>query len=652
LWSNWRTHISPNQGDPLFVLYLLKWVGHEAGRGFAGFWDAPFFYPTKGVLAYSEHMLGPGLAASAWNAVVPGWVGAYNALFLSSFAFTGWAMSWTLRRARRSWWAALLGGALYAFCPFRWDQLPHLQVLLMAAIPLTLWSFDRLLMAPSPARAGAFLLCYALHLSGGCYLAAMIHVPLLVLACNRLIPAWRRGALRAGLAVLAATLAVSAGLLAFTFWQYWRIGARDALAWSSAAERHWGASLLSYLQPSDSNFYSGLWPRFLFRSENCLFPGWLAIALCLAAILLHRRQGSPASPEWLNDASSPGRARARWRFAPLALVAFGWTAGELLTWSERPGLDSLARWTGLRGYGLPLALVLAGAAAWAVAGRRLTGRWPWARVAALDPWPRGLLLAGAATALLSTPLFYVPLSRALPGLSSMRVPARFHAFTMVTIAFFAAAAFDSLAALLRETPATGQVQATRKTRPMPAARMERAAELPRAHRRRAVLFTAAVLTVACVELAPRALPWTPLAEEDDFPNVYFWLAAQPDVHALLELPLEDPASARLGPASLQAMYLGTVHWRPLVNGFSAHFPPTYLRLAGICCYPMPGAATLAAIEGWGVTHILIHRTALPLWQRRALDAWGAANRAELVYAGAGDRVYRLRPPGPAQGPVP
>jgi hypothetical protein len=701
----WRTHIAPNQEDPLFVLYMLKWVGHEAGRGFAGFWDAPFFYPARGVFAWSDHMLGPGLAAAAWNALVPGWVGAYNLLLLSSFAWTGGAMAWVLRRSGRSWPAAVLGAGTYAFCPFRWDQTPHLQVLMMAAIPLTLWSFDRLLARPAWGRAAGFLACYAVHLSGGAYLAAMIHAPLAVLACNRWAEAWRwrrpsgRAAPeRAGLArpaggrqapgreglagqdgprvpeglpwedgprvpeglpgqdgprvaedlpgqdgprvrwpVLLTAFAAAGGMAAAIFSPYRRAGAGEGLAWTAAAQRHWGASLLSFLQPSAGNLYGGLWPERLFRSENCLFPGWIALALCLAGLVLFRRGASPA-PAWpalIPDAgraapSRPGSAAAArgasagaaarpwWRLLPLVPVLLGWTAAELLTWSEAPALAGLARpggrWPGASAYELPLALVLAGAAGWAALHRRATGRWPGASLAALDPWPRGLLLAGTVTALLSMPLFYLPLARWLPGLAAMRVPARFQAFTMVTIAFFAAAAFDALAARLR--------------------------------RRRAALFTAAVLAAALVELAPRGMTWEPLAEEEDFPPVYAWLAQQKDVHALLELPLENPASEWRGPASLQAMYFGTRHWHPLVNGFSAHFPPAYVRLEATCCDPMPDPATLAGLEGWGVTHILIHRRSLPNRERRALDEWTETSDAELVYATGGDRVYRL--PRPAR----
>ena len=636
----WRTHLAPPAGDAVFNLYLLKWVGHAARAGFAGFWDPPFFYPAKGVLAYSDHLLGPGLVAAAWNAVVPGWIGAYNLLFLSSFALTGWTLCWVLRRSGRSWAAALLGGALYAFCPFRWDQVPHLQVLLMAAIPPALWTFDRLLARPSWGRAAGFLACYALHLSGGCYLAAMIHVPLLVLACNRLPELWRgrRRLGGRGLAILAAAAVAATALLVATFREYARVAARDHLAWSARTVRLWGASLLSWLQPSGSNLYAAWWPAALVRPENALFPGFMAIALCVVAAVLGGREARapatvcPSAPSLptppahgATSATAVVVRRWGWRLVPLALAILGWLAGELLTWSGTPRFGALAgRLLPLRSYSLPFALVLAGAALWAVLHRRETGRWPGQWIARLEPWPRGVLLAGATTALLSTPLLYLPLRHLLPGLAAMRVPARFQAFTMLAIAFFAAAGFDALVARWRGGAAT---------RP----------------RRRVALLTAAVLIAALVEGAPRPLPWDVLPDEDDFPNVYYWLSDQPDFHALLELPLEDdPAPESRGQAAIWAMYFGTLDWHPLVNGFSAHAPFDYQRLAGGCCDPMPKPPALAWLWSRGVSHLLVHRAELARAERDALERWAStpSNRAELVYAGEGDRVYRLHPPPP------
>ncbi|HVT15720.1 MAG TPA: hypothetical protein VHQ90_05980 [Thermoanaerobaculia bacterium] len=635
IWRIWRTHITPSLWDPLLAVYLLKWTGHELGRGFAGFWDAPFFYPTRGVLAYTDHQLGPGLVATAWQAVVPGWVGAYNMLFLSSFALTGWTTTWVLRRSGRSWWAALLGGALYAFAPFRWDQVQHFDVLLMAAVPLTLWSFDRLLARPSWMTAAGFLVCYAVHLSGGCYLAGMIQFPLLVLAANRLPELWhgRRRLGAGGFALLAATAAVAAGLLAATFFEYWRVSARDALAWRADTARHWSASLLSFLQPSDSNLYAALWAPSLFRAENSLFPGIVATALCaLGAWRLFPRRREPGGlgagpargaaadpPSGLHSGPPPRRSARRWRLLPLAVALLGLVGAELLTW--RPA--ALAPWTP-RSERLPFALCVTGVLLWALLCRKLEGRWPGQEVAALAPWPRGLLLAGLATLLLSTSLFYVPLSEVVPGLASMRVPARFQAFTMLTIAFGAAAAADRLAERWR------------------------AGGGPRAEARGTALFVPVALLAALVECAPWPLPWVAVPEERDFPPVYAWLAGQADVHALLELPLQDPALEGRGSPAIQAMYYGTRHWHPIVNGYSTYFPPAYRRLEETCCDPAPDPATLDGLTGQGVTHLLIHihRSRLRRrWERRALEEWEALNarRCEVVYRDGDDVVYRLRP---------
>jgi hypothetical protein len=629
IWRVLGTHLPAGLGDPLFVLYILKWVAHEAHRGFAGFWNAPFFYPARDVLAYSDHLLGPGLAAAAFTALVPAglprWVPAYNLLLWSSFAATGLAACFVLRRGGFGWVAAWLGGVMYAFSPFRWDQLTHLQVLLMQLIPLTLWTFDRLLERPSRSRAALFLGCYLLHLSGGCYLALMIHVPLAVLLANRLPELRRTGRWRAELPLLGGTAMIAAAAAGSLFGKYREVARAAGLHWGPSVLRTWGASLLSYLTPSESNFYSALLPEFLHRPENTLFPGWLAAGLALlGACDLWRRPpavgvagASPSCP------ATPEAQLPAWRRAILgallALAAVGWLAGELRTWSAPTAqlfhLEGLPRWS-TRNYQVPLALVALGCGGWLFLRRRWKGsrasRW-----CELDPWPRGLLAAGAVTAALSFPIFFGPLARLLPGLGAMRVPTRFNAFTSLAIVWLAAAAVD---------------RRLRGWRP--------------AARRRNALIVTVVAALLLLEVCPRQVGWEELEEEDDFPDVTQWIADQPDIHAVLEIPLTDPSLPAPYLVNISYMYYSTLHWKPLVNGYSAHAPFTAEWLSQRCCWPAPDAETLARLRLWGVTHILIHRSELPLWQRQELERWEATGQAERLYAGGGDRVYRIRP-GPA-----
>jgi hypothetical protein len=645
IWRVFATHIAPDPFDPIFNLYVLKWVAHEAHRGFAGFWDAPFFYPARGVLAYSDHLLGPGLVAAALAALVPTgmprWLPSYNFLFLASFATTGLSACFVLRRSRLGWAAAWLGGAMYAFSPFRWEQLSHLQVLLMQCIPVTLWSFDQMLARPTGRRTALFLLFYLLHLSGGCYLAYMIHVPLAVLLANRFPELLRRRRWQVELPLLGGAGLLAAGAAAALFGEYWRV-ARDAgLHWGPGPARSLGASALSYLTPSVSNLYFGLFPQHLFRSENSLFPGWLAAGLALlGARDLWRRYRRPPVGRL-----SAGRCLAL--VSLLALAVAGWLAGEVRTWS-RPDAPArppaaLERWIPGTGYAAGLLLLALGIGGWLLLRRRWLGGWP-LRWGEIDPWERGLLAAGAVTAALSFPLFFAPATQILPGLMSMRVPARFDAFTSFAIVWLAAAALDRrLAALAGFGRASGsagpRIGFGRRRLPAGAG---------------APGLLALILALLLVELCPRPIGWAEMPDEDDFPDVYSWIAQQPDIHALLEVPLADPSLP--GPYLMDAsyMYFESLHWKPLVNGYSAFAPLAVQRLRQRCCWPGPDNATLEELRSWGVTHLLVHRFELPAWQRQRLDAWAAEAQAELLYAGGGDRVYRIariaRPARPAPAP--
>ncbi|HEV7518592.1 MAG TPA: hypothetical protein VGR07_20040, partial [Thermoanaerobaculia bacterium] len=208
IWRVYANHIAPNAGDPLFALYVLKWVVHQAHLGFPDLWNANVFYPAKRALAFSDHLLGPALQIY----FVPNAITGYNLLFFTSFVFTGLAVWWLLIASGVSPAAALLGGAMYAFSPFRISHLNHLSILLAQWIPLALWSFDRLLAAPRPRRAALFLFFYGLNLTSGCYFAYMIHVPLLAILASRF--AAQRRELSRPAALRALKILVSVAVLA------------------------------------------------------------------------------------------------------------------------------------------------------------------------------------------------------------------------------------------------------------------------------------------------------------------------------------------------------------------------------------------------------------------------------------------------------
>jgi hypothetical protein len=290
----------------------------------------------------------------------------------------------------------------------------------------------------------------------------------------------------------------------------------------------------------------------------------------------------------------------------------GWAMGELHTWSIRPGLEMLDRLVPGHSYKRPFVLLVAGTLAWLLLRRRWRGDWP-RPLAGLDPWWRGLLLAGAACLLLAHPMVFQAAAQVLPGLGGMRAPARFHVYVSFATAALAAAGLARLLA----------------TRGSPAARRATAT---------------VVLALLAIELAPRPVRWPWLRPEKEFPPVYAWLAGRRDVAALVELPWTDPGAQHPEARDIHIMYFGTRHWKPLVNGYSGYFPEHYLWLRRRCCWPAPEGEALAALRHWGVTHVLIHQRRLSRrWQRRAIQTWERTAGVRPVYADGHDTVYAISP---------
>jgi hypothetical protein len=514
-----------------------------------------------------------------------------------------------LRRSGRSWTAALLAGWMFAFAPFRLMHLNHIQILIAQWIPLTLWFWDRFLAERTPRAAALFLLFYLLHVSGGCYLAYMIHVPLLAVLLVRLRAQGREILALHSLRLLVPVGLVAGVALAMLFLPYVRSGHQLKLSRDVDETSRFAATTASWISPGHRNVYwagtplrNALVRRVgpvvapLFRPENSLFPGFLPSLLGLAGIA-----------HWLRERRRPGVSGGR-RLALLALLALalaGWLWGDGLTLTRPEQRAS--------GWEAPaLVVLLALGAAYGL--RRL---WAGPLLAPVngdrDAWERGIALSGLLCFALAHATFYIPLSRVVPGLDGMRVPARFAAFLSLTIALFAALAIDRLLERLRD----------RRTR---------------------AAVAAGLALLLAVELAPKRVRWVPLLRQEEFPAVYHWLKEQDDVRALVELPIRPNFK------ETEPMYYSTLHWKPLANGYSGYLPPLHdeitRRMRGV-----PDREGLAFLRRLGISHLLIHTDAIRAEpERRRLArferelAAGPSPEAKLVWSAPKTRVYRILPP--------
>jgi hypothetical protein len=592
-----RTHIGPDPADPWFNLTVLEWGIRQMRMGLADFWNLPIFFPARSVTTYSDHLFGPAVLGSLFTAVYPNAIAFYNLLFLGSFVLCGWSTWYILRRAGTGAAAAFLGGCMFAFSPIRWDQLSHLQILLLGWLPLMLWSWDRLLAAPGWRRAVLFLTFYALHVTGGAQVAYMSHFCLAAIAAVRLSESATRERLRPALKILIPTGMICVALMAALFIPYVQQSKYRTRPVSEI--RYYSGTLSGYVTPSTISLYTNPWvEEHLRRAESTLSAGILPTLLIVSALLggWVRRRQAPLRP------LSTGQ---KLLLALLVLLALaGLVRADLGTWDHWN--RSVAKLPpedfdyDLPAVGLALGFVALGLR------RRWGGNWP-VRLADLPVWERGLLASGVTCFFLSLPIVYLPLMRWIPGMTGIRTPARFAILVSLTIAWFAARELDRW---LRRSEG-----------------WSRAARLG---------LTAAAGLFLVAEMTPKALSWyrTPLPE--DLAPVYRWLARQDDVQAVLELPFGGIETE----ISYMAYQRG--HWKPLVNGYSGYLPNHYMNLRAACCWPVPTPAQLDLLRSWGVTHILLHASALQedrSWQ--SLDTFEKREKVRIVFDDGGDRVYRI-----------
>ena len=133
----------PNAPDTYLHLWILAWVHHALTTEPARLFDANIMYPARHALAGSEHMLAhwplhaPVYAASG-NPVL-----AYQWVLFSSFVLNTIALYTLLRRWTASAQGALVGAAIYAFAPLRFDLIGTVQHLNVAYLPLAVFFSDR-----------------------------------------------------------------------------------------------------------------------------------------------------------------------------------------------------------------------------------------------------------------------------------------------------------------------------------------------------------------------------------------------------------------------------------------------------------------------------------------------------------------------------
>jgi hypothetical protein len=149
------THVGRlNTGDGQFSLWNVSWVAHALTTNPRTLFDANIFYPHRSTLAYSESNILNGVLGIPVYLATENPFATHNTVVLLGFTFSFLAAYGLARYLTGSRGAAVLCAIAYAYCPYVFARMAHVQLLMTFGIPLALLALHRLIDRPTLARGG------------------------------------------------------------------------------------------------------------------------------------------------------------------------------------------------------------------------------------------------------------------------------------------------------------------------------------------------------------------------------------------------------------------------------------------------------------------------------------------------------------------
>lgn len=378
---------TPPGEDPLLQIWIARWVQHALVSDPLGLYDANIFHPARNTLAYSDSNVPAALLSAPAFLLTGNAVLAVNLLVLGTFVLAAGGMYALVGRLAGNRAAGFLAGLAYAFLPYRFSLLWHLNQLGHAWTPWVLLALVVLLERRTWRAATLFGLLLAVQALTSFYLAfqMVLAVGIALAVALAADPRARTGRFLGGLVVaggLAAALVVPLAL------PYLAVRDEQGLQRTLGEAERYGATPRSYLKIERGNHvWGGLVPDR--GGEDALFPGGVALlGAALALVGLRRRPAATVAALAIAAAAFVISLGPTWRGA----------AGSGLPLPYRFLFDHFPFFKAMRvparfGILTDFAIVVLGG---------LGAAWAWERLAPRLPRGHGRTVAGAAlTALLA-----------------------------------------------------------------------------------------------------------------------------------------------------------------------------------------------------------------------------------------------------------
>nr|MBA2340576.1 hypothetical protein [Pyrinomonadaceae bacterium] len=283
----WALHLRdalPDTGDPYYNSWMLWWNYHQTFTDPLNLFHANIFYPYRYTLAFSEHAYGLALIFFPLFAVGLRPVTVHGVAMLTGFAFSGYGAFRLTRTLNTSNGAAWIAGIAFAFIPYRFHQISHLNYVFAGWIPILLEALVLFARARSWRRAAWLGAAFLMNALTCIHWLILTIVPLLLSAVFLLThyKIWRdaRLWLRGGVMIFAATILMLPFLVPYlrVAKLYNFVRSSEDVAYHSVRPVHWLTA-----EPQNK-IWGGMGAREAI-AEKALFPGLLIPLLAAFAFL-------------------------------------------------------------------------------------------------------------------------------------------------------------------------------------------------------------------------------------------------------------------------------------------------------------------------------------------------------------------------------
>ncbi len=162
--------------DPLLNTWIFDWDTYQLFKDPFHLFDANIFFPLKNTLAFSEHMIVLSLIAFPVSLVSGNPILGYNFVQLLAYILCGFTVYLLVYHLTKSRIAGIIAGVIFAFSPYRFRQIGHIQNIMVFWTPLSLLYLHKAIKKPSWKYVLLFALFFVLQALSCGYLGVFLAI--------------------------------------------------------------------------------------------------------------------------------------------------------------------------------------------------------------------------------------------------------------------------------------------------------------------------------------------------------------------------------------------------------------------------------------------------------------------------------------------